>query len=133
MKKMKNRESDLLSLRNETLGAISNQSSVEESFQNKTLRPILKLQNDLFIVVFSDYITQQKGVFYTLSTEKKLAYIENVIQRDVKFRNVLKGIILGIFTIVEYKEYLKNSSNLNKRMMTMLIERLQSNLLLFDI
>ena len=130
---MKNRESDLLSLRNETLGAISNQSSVEESFQNKTLRPILKLQNDLFIVVFSDYIIQQKGVFYTLSTEKKLAYIENVIQRDVKFRNVLKGIILGIFTIVEYKEYLKNSSNLNKRMMTMLIERLQSNLLLFDI
>lgn len=130
---MKNRESDVLSLRNETLGAISNESSVEESFQNKTLRPILKLQNDLFIVVFTDYIIQQKGVFYTLSTEKKLAYIENVIQRDVKFRNVLKGIILGIFTIVEYKEYLKNSSNLNKRMMTMLIERLQSNLLLFDI
>lgn len=130
---MKNRESDLLSLRNETLGVISNQSSEEEFFQNKTLRPILKLQNDLIIVVFSDYIIKQKGVFYTLSTEKKLAYIETVIQRDVKFRNVLKGIILGIFTIVEYKEYLKNSSNLNKRMMTMLIERLQSNLLLFDI
>jgi hypothetical protein len=129
---MKNRNSNFTSLRSEALGSISNQSSPEESFQNITLRPILKLQNDLFIEVFSNYIIKQKGVFYALSSEKKLAYIENVIQRDIKFRNVLKGIIIGLFTIEEYKTYLENASNLNKRMMTMLIERLKSHLLLFE-
>ena len=55
-----------------------------------------------------------------------MAYIENVIQRDIKFRNSLKGIIIGLFTVEEYKEYIQNSSNINKRMMNMLIERLKS-------
>ena len=40
--------------RGDILGNIDNQSSVEEEFQNKTLRPILKLQNDLIIQVFKN-------------------------------------------------------------------------------
>jgi hypothetical protein len=38
----------------------------------------------------------------------------------------LKGIVIGLFTAEEYAIYSTNSSNLNKRMMTMLIERLKS-------
>ena len=30
-----------------------------------------------------------------------------------------------MFTVLEYKEYILNSSNLNKRMMNLLIERLK--------
>ena len=37
------------------LGQITNQSSFEEKFQNETLRPILKLQNDLLIKTFQLY------------------------------------------------------------------------------
>ena len=55
-------------------------------------------------------------------------YIENVIQKDIKFRNSLKGIIIALFSVEEYLDYIKNSSNLNKRMMTMLIERLKSQI-----
>ncbi len=36
----------------------------EERFQNSTLRPILKLQNPLFIAVFHQYIEKRKGVFF---------------------------------------------------------------------
>lgn len=64
--------------------------------------------------------------------DKKMAYIENVIQRDIKFRNSLKGIIIGLFTVEEYKEYIKNSSNINKRMMNMLIERLKSQVMILN-
>ncbi len=56
-----------------------------------------------------------------------MSYIENVIQRDIKFRNSLKGMIIALFTIEEYAEYITNSSNLNKRMMNLLIERLKSH------
>ena len=104
----------------------------EEKFQNQTLRPILKFQNDLCIEVFRNYATKQKGVFFTLSLEKKMSYIENAIQRDIKFRNSLKGIVMGMFTITEYKEYIQNSSNINKRMMNLLIERLKSQIQLFE-
>lgn len=131
-KKMEARDLLILELRGESIGMVSNQSSPEESFQNKTLRPILKLQNDLFIEVFRNYAIKQKNVFFTLSPDKKNAYIENVIQRDIKFRNSLKGIVIAFFTIEEYREYIKNSSNLNKRMMNMLIERLKSQILLFE-
>ena len=129
---MKPRDILLLELRGNAIGTINEQSSSEELFQNKTLRPILKLQNDLFVEVFSNYAIKQKGVFFTLSPEKKMAYIENTIQRDIKFRNSLKGIIIGMFTVQEYKDYIQNSSNLNKRMMNMLIERLKSQVLLFE-
>ena len=123
---METRDNALLKLRDESIGTVTNLSSTEESFQNKTLRPILKLQNDLFNQVFINYAIKQKGTFFDLNPEKKLAYIENVIQRDIKFRNSLKGIVIGMFTIAEYETYIQNSSNLNKRMMTMLVERLKS-------
>ena len=125
---MEARDNNVLELRGETLGTITNQSSAEEIFQNRTLRPILKLQNDLFIQVFINYAVKQKKVFFTLSPEKKEAYIENVIHRDIKFRNSLKGMIIAFFTLDEYAEYIQISSNLNKRMMNMLIERLKSQL-----
>ena len=130
---METRDTYLLELRGNPIGSINEQSSTEELFQNKTLRPILKFQNDLFIEVFSNYAVKQKGVFFTLSPEKKMDYIEHTIQRDVKFRNSLKGIVIGLFTVSEYSDYIKNSSNHNKRMMTMLIERLKSQVVLFEI
>jgi len=119
--------------RGEILGTITPQSSSEEIFQNQTLRPILKLQNDLFVAVFANQISKHKNDFYNLSVDKKLHYIENVIQKDIKFRNALKGIVIGLFTKLEYDDYIKNSSNLNKRMMNMLIERLKNQVQLFEL
>lgn len=129
---MENRDTTIIDLRGEAIGNITLQSSEEEIFQNKTLRPILKLQNDLFIQVFINYAVKQKSAFFTLVPEKKMSYIENVIQRDIKFRNSLKGMVIGLFTVDEYVEYIRNSSNLNKRMMNLLIERLKSQVQLLE-
>ncbi len=111
---------------------INDQMGSEEYFQNAVLRPILKLQNDLFINVFKNYIKKHKNVFYELSIEKKQRYVEHAIQKDIKFRNSLKGMIIGMFTVEEYETYTMNSSALNKRMMNLLIVRLKDHLLLFD-
>jgi hypothetical protein len=130
---MEARDNNVLELRGESLGTITSQSSLEEVFQNKTLRPILKLQNDLFIKVFINYAMKQKNVFFSLTPDKKMAYVENVIQRDIKFRNSLKGMVIAFFTLDEYAEYIQNSSNLNKRMMNMLVERLKSQIQLIEL
>lgn len=129
---MNQRDLLLKELRGEAIGTITYQSSSEEVFQNQTLRPILKLQNDLFVASLENYINKNKRDFYTLSVEKKLLSIENAIQKDIKFRNALKGMVIGLFTSEEYQTYIQNSSNLNKRMMNMLIERLKSQIQLFD-
>ena len=106
--------------------------SAEERFQNNTLRPILKLQNPLFVAVFQNYIENRKGVFYDLSSSKKLIYIKNALVKDQKFRNSVKGIVLGQFTVTEYMEYTNYSSALNKRMMQMVVERIKDQVQLFE-
>lgn len=126
------RDTHVLELRGETFGTITSQSSCEEIFQNRTLRPILKTQNDLFIQVFINYAIKQKNAFFSLTPEKKMSYIENVIQRDIKFRNALKGMIIALFTLEEYADYIRISSNLNKRMINMLVERLKSQMQLIE-
>jgi len=52
---MSQRDIFLKELRGETIGSVSSQSSSDETFQNEVLRPILKLQNDLFIASFKNY------------------------------------------------------------------------------
>ncbi|HSD05688.1 glyoxalase [Flavobacterium sp.] len=129
---MDQRDKLIKEIRGESLGDTNVQSSSDELFQNQVLRPILQLQNDLFIASFLNYINKYKRDFYTKSVENKLAIIENAIQKDIKFRNALKGMIIGLFTNDEYALYIQNSSSLNKRMMNLLIERLKSQVQLFE-
>ena len=85
---MNDRPNDLLRIRPEIKKTKSfDTMGAEERFQNETLRPILKLQNPLLIEVFHNYIQKRKGVFYELSLEKKLDYIESSLIKDQKFRN----------------------------------------------
>jgi hypothetical protein len=129
---MNNRDHFISTLRGETLGEINSQTSEEELFQNQILRPILKLQNELFIEQFKNYIVKNKAQFSQFTVEKKLDYIENSILNDNKFRNLLIGTAIGLLQIAEYKLYSKNTSALNKRIITMLIERLKSQVQLLD-
>ena len=130
---MNDRPNDIKRIRPEIPKArINDQMSDEERFQNTTLRPVVKLQNPLLIEMFRNYITKRKNVFYNLSLEKRLTYIENAVNKDMKFRNSLKGMIIGQFTVDEYLIYIQNSSALNKRMANLLRERLISQVQLFD-
>lgn len=130
---MNDRPNDIKRIRPEIPSArMHDQMSEDERFQNGTLRPIAKLQNPLLIEVFRNYISKHKNVFYDLSIEKRLAYIENSIHKDMKFRNSVKGMLIGQFTVEEYLIYIQNSSALNKRMMNIVRERLVSQVQLFE-
>lgn len=130
---MNDRPNDIKRIRPEIPSArIHDQMSSGERFQNTTIRPIIKLQSPLLIEVFRNYIIKHKNVFYDLSLEKRTDYIENAIHKDMKFRNSLKGIIIGQYTVEEYLIYIQNSSALNKRMMNIVKERLLSNIQLFE-
>ncbi len=130
---MDSRQSLLKNIRPEISNAtISENMSADERFQNMVLRPIIKFQNDLLIAVFKNYIKKHKSVFYDLSIEKRIDYIENAVQKDMKLRNSMKGMIIGLFTVEEYEIYIQNSSALNKRMMNIVKQRLISNIQLFE-
>ena len=130
---MISRDSSLTNIRPIIKTAVINSNmSFDEQFQNTTLRPVIKLQNDLLLDVFKNYIVKRKNVFYELSTEKQIDYIDHAIHKDMKFRNSIKGMIIGQFTIEEYSKYITNSSALNKRIMNLVMQRLINQLQLLQ-
>jgi hypothetical protein len=98
-----------------------------EKFQNEVLRPILKLQNDLLTEIFKTYANKRKGSFYKLSDKEKLVYIDQSIKKDMKFKQYLEGIVTGMFTLEEYAKFMENEGELTKRMINLLVQRLQSD------
>jgi hypothetical protein len=130
---MSSRDSYLKSLRPDILTkTIKTEMSSEEYFQNTVLRPIIKFQNELLIAVFLQFCTKYKNVFFDLSTEKKILYIESSITKDSKLRSSFRDLIIGLFSVEEYSEYLKNASALNKRMTGIIKERLISHVQLLS-
>ncbi|MEO1257632.1 MAG: glyoxalase [Bacteroidota bacterium] len=99
-----------------------------EQFQNKTLRPILKLQNALLVEAFHHYFNKRKKVFYGLSKSKKKGYIEQALQKDLNFRNRVIGLICGHFSIEEWREYVSMENELSRRLITMSMERMKDQL-----
>ncbi|MDF2553259.1 MAG: glyoxalase [Chryseobacterium sp.] len=99
-----------------------------EIFQNQTLRPILKLQNDLYLSLFINYALRQKADFSLLSAFKKQVFIEQSLQKDAVLKNTFIGMTIGMFTLEELETYHSDSKVFNKRIITMLIERLKNQM-----
>ena len=126
---MQDRTSSLLAIRPniDTIDKSLKTKDVEV-FQNNVLRPILKFQNDLLLQIFIDYANQYKGVFFKLSDNEKLSYIQQALSTNQRLRSLILGTIVGLFAVEDFGFYKLNSSALNKRIITMTIQRLQSQL-----
>jgi hypothetical protein len=97
-------------------------SSVEEKFQNETLRPIIKLQHSLLIQYFSNLISVQKIDFKSLKKEKKSELISEKLVKENPLKDFFKGLVSGQFTPEEFDYYLSNKNAINKRI-TQIIEK----------
>jgi hypothetical protein len=106
-------------------------STLEERFQTQTLRPVLKLQNEILLGLFKNHITESKNTFYDLSLEKKGIFIENSLQKNIVLKNKLLGVTLGMFTTEELKVYSTQTSLYNKRIIGLIVERIRSQIHLF--
>ena len=103
-------------------------SSETELFQNNVLRPVLKLQNDIFMQVFRDYAMRKMSDFTSLKNEQKINFTEQSLQKDIALKNTFIGITIGMLTPEEITVYLSDSKSFNKRIFTMLSERIKSQI-----
>ena len=106
--------------------------SVEENFQNEFLRPILKEQNELLVAVFKRYLVKHKVLFERYSPEDQANYIENTLKKDAQLRNYFVGMVIGKLSAEQYQSFISMETELNRRIITMLVKRLQSFLPLRD-
>ena len=106
-----------------------NMISTEENFQNEFLRPILKAQNDLLVNIFKHYLVKHKVLFAKYSPEDQANYIENTVKKDAQLRNYFVGIIIGKLSVEQYQVFVSMETELNRRIITMLVKRLQSQMI----
>jgi len=107
---------------------VTENTTSSELFQNQTLRPVLKLQNDMYLALFSSYTLRQNADFEAGSIQKKRIFIEQSLQKDAVLKNTFIGITIGMFTLQELQTYNADHKEFNKRIITMLIERLKSQM-----
>jgi hypothetical protein len=97
-----------------------------EKFQNQTLRPILKLQNELLISFFQNQALEKKINLEKLESDKLKNIVRNTLQKDINFRTLMIGIVCGHFSELETEIYFQYKAEANRRIVTMIIERLCS-------
>jgi len=97
-----------------------------ERFQNKTLRPVLKLQHNIFVLLFNTESEKHKTNMKLLSILEQKIFIKNLIQKNLVLKNQFLGIVIGMFTQGELEIYLKNTAEHNKRIINMIVQRIES-------
>lgn len=100
--------------------------SPAEQFQNQTIRPILKLLDGSIQKLWQHHWPKRKTPFERLTKPDKLAYIERAVREDTRLRLTLVGMVLGQFTPDEWPTFVADEAEITRRMVSMLTQRLQS-------
>jgi hypothetical protein len=103
--------------------------SFSERFSNTTLRPIIKLQHDLFIAVFKNNAKSRKLILKNISNQKMIAFVDNLLFKDSNFRQLVIGLVIGHFTIDEYNQYIDKTTDLDKIIISLIDESMHDSLL----
>lgn len=112
----------------EIKGIVRKDTQELEKFQNEVLRPILKGQHELLIESFQYYLTQRKIDFSNLKKETKEKHINSILSKDIAYKNLQIGIVVGQFSVEEFHTYRLHSGEFNKRILQMLKKRLKDTL-----
>ncbi len=96
-----------------------------ERFQNEVLRPILKMQNGLLITVFRHFMEKRKARFQAMPRAAQLEQIGNSLSKDHHLRSLMLGLVIGQFTVEEYGDYLRFEAEASRRIMSMIVQRLE--------
>ena len=101
-----------------------------ELFQNKILRPVIKMQHEILIAYIKHYLLAKNNMDLN-SNDKIIAFISTSINKDRNFRSEIIGVIIGQFTVDEFLIYTKLSKEINKRIITIIKQRLENSLSIF--
>ena len=98
-----------------------------EDFQNKTVRPILKLQHELLLQFFVFFCKNQKIDIVNTEKEKFNKAVNNITKKNINLKNQFLGLIIGQFTVSEFEFYKENNTDINKRILMMIGQRIKES------
>lgn len=124
---MDNRSQELKNIR-PIINVDNSKSTDLETFQTNTLRPILKFQNDLILTIINQHLAENKIVVKNLTDNKKTERIHEIVKGNLQLKQLFTGITIALFTEKEITFYHENKREVVKRTITLLLERVCSQL-----
>lgn len=102
-------------------------TNLAEDFQNRSLRPILKLQHPLLLLVFEHFAAKRKFLPLAVNREQRRGKIKELLAKDNRLRGLLFGIVIGQFTTAEAVIYCQMEAETNRRISSLLTDRILSH------
>ena len=103
-------------------------TSENEKFQNEVIRPIIKMQHELLIASFKSYLQKRKIDFTVLTDQKKRSKVSSIFKTDTNYKNITLGLIIGHFSMEEFTFYTLNSSEMNRRILQIITQRIKDSI-----
>jgi len=118
------KDTNLIELR-PNLNIKTEASSPMEVFQNITLRPILKLQHETTLALIENSTHYIKAIKKIDKSNPDILneFIKKFISDSNRLRQTIVGTIIGMMTQKELEFYFNNSSEVNKRIVSMQVKR----------
>lgn len=107
---------------------VTNETTEIESFQNLVVRPIVKMQHEILLLIFNNYLQKKKIDISTVSSDKRNEKITSILKKDQLLKKIILGCIIGNFTKNELQVYFANENEYNKRILGIITKRFQDSL-----
>lgn len=117
---MKSRKKDRPDLPEEILDGVATEA---EDFQNKVLRPIIKMQSDLLIAHLNAKLDSLKVDLSLHNSLKQEEILTKLFHKDQAFKREIVGMVIGHFDTKEYESYMPINKEINRRIVQIVLNR----------
>lgn len=95
-----------------------------EQFQNESLRPIIKMQHDVLMGLVRSQPNFEEILLRKGSAQQFHDRVRTFIVKQPSLKQLLIGMVLGMFTLEELAVYTKHATDFNKRISGMICQRI---------
>jgi len=125
-----NREK-VIHLRPEISNILDHRDSHEmEQYQSDVLRPIAKFQNEIILRGFDAYLKKYHLKLEGKSIKDQEEIISKAMKTNKELRCFYQGMLAGLMTTAEFEFYVSRRAEVHKRMTSLLIQRITSQIIL---
>lgn len=98
----------------------------EEHFLHATLRPVLKLQNDLLLRLAAASVAARIPGFPSFDPADQERRLRQMLAQDRRLKHLLYGVVLGALTAKEVQFFLDHEGEMRRRLGALTAERVAS-------
>ncbi len=121
------RDAGLVALRPEIASADPELATTDaEAFVHRTLRPVLKLQNDALLALVAAHVRGLVKGFATFAPDDRRARLDALLRSDSRLKRTLVGVVLGALTADELAFALRHEAEVRRRIVALVAERVRS-------